>query len=223
MSHKGFHNLIESDNPEYKKAVYQKIESKLHLSAKKAEQKPNIWRNIAFRRTAIAAMAVLIVCLAVIIPLALKDKDKPDVRYCYTADCEMIELDCNARDYASQNSSSILFVDWYDVAEEVITTLYVNKADNEDIVYIEEVIINGETGDIIKVSVCDVSTKVDILEAYANICVVEAMIKGNKVLWRYDMMLSKAFFEYNGYKYYLELSYPMTENAILEIVEAMLP
>ena len=114
-------------------------------------------------------------------------------------------------------------MDWYDVAEEVITTLYVNKADNQDIVYIEEVIINGDTGDIIKVSVCDVSTKVDILEAYANICVVEAMIKGNKVLWRYNMMLSKAFFEYNGYKYYLELSYPMTENAILEIVEAMLP
>jgi len=223
MSHKNFHNLIESDNPEYKKAVYQKIESKLNLSAKKAEKKPNIWHNIAFRRTAIAAMAMLIVCLAIAIPLALKDKDKPDVRYCYMADCEKIELDCNAMEYASQNSSSILFVDWYDVAEEVITTLYVNKADNQDIVYIEEVIINGETGDIIKVSVCDVSTKVDILEAYANICVVEAMIKGNKVLWRYDMMLSKAFFEYNGYKYYLELSYPMIENAILEIVEAMLP
>ena len=203
--------------------MYQKIESKLHLSAKKAEKKPNIWHNIAFRRTAIAAMAVLIVCLAIVIPLALKDKDKPDVRYCYMADCEMIELDCNARDYASQNSSSILFVDWYDVAEEVITTLYVNKADNQDIVYIEEVIINGETGDQIKLSVCNVSTKVDILEGYASYCGNESIVKSIKVKWGRNNKVSSAFFEYNGYKYYLELSYPMTENAILEIVEAMLP
>lgn len=223
MNRKNFHNFIESDNPEYKKAVYQKIESKLNLSAKKVEKKASIWHKFTLKRTVFAAMAMLIVCLAIIIPLSLRDNDKDNTRYCYTADCEKIDIDCNVKEYASQNNLSILFVDLYDVAEEVITSTYVNKEDNTDIVYFEEIIVNGETGDVIKFSFCDTHTNVDILEEYKNNCDAQTVIKDRKILWKYANMVSNAYFEYNGYKYYLEIKYPSSENAILEIVEAMLP
>ena len=76
---------------------------------------------------------------------------------------------------------------------------------------------------MINLSFCDISTNVDILEEYKNNCDNEAIINNKKIFWRYGNIASKAYFEYNGYKYYLEMAYPSSENAILEIVEAMLP
>jgi len=215
--------MIESQNSEYKKAVHEKLQRRLNLSTEQTQHKVGFTRFFTLRRTVLAAMAVVILCLAVVIPFTLKDKDKSKIRYCYSADCEKVDVSYTIKDYGLQNNAPVLFVDWYDVAEEVVTSLYLDKDNNENVVYFEELIINGETGNVIKLSFCDLSTKVDVLEGYENSCDSETMIKKKKILWKHTQKLSKAYFEHKGYKYYLELAYPTSENAILEIIETMLP
>ena len=98
---------------------------------------------------------------------------------------------------------------------------YLNDT-GEEICYYEE-ILNGETGDFVKIYITDNRTDIDVLERIKEVCINSKEISEQIIKYNSLLMKACAFFEYQGYRYYLELSQPMTETAILDIVEELLP
>lgn len=230
MKYKKFHKLIEESNAGQKQATYQSIKEELNLpqtsepDKKSACKRRNFFKKPA-RLAACISAAVAVVCLAIILPFTLNSgatPQTPSERYCQASNCEGKRLDCTLKEYSEQNNLSILYLDWYDFADSQ-ATLFVNKEDETDIVYIEEELRDGgETGYVVRMYITDIHTKVDTFEYFTsseNIYNFSSV----QVYWSYETLRQRAYFEYNGYKYHIEMDNDIYEGKILEIVEAMLP
>ena len=230
MNYKKFHKMIEADNPERKEALYQRLNESLNIPGETVEptgKSVSVGRKpfkISYRLIASLSAALVVVCLAIIIPIALNNRvSPPSERYCYSADCQKIESDYSIKEYAERNNLPYLYINWYEIAENVQTSLFVNATDPNDVVYMHEKLLNGETGSIVSLSISDLYTKVDIFDDYWVLCANETSFKGVNMHWHQHYQISRAYFEYSGYRYFVELTYPMTEDSIIEIVESMLP
>lgn len=227
MNYNKFHKLIEEQNPEQKEEFYLKLKEKLNIpdEQQKVEEKKGsgfvTFFKKPYRVIACASAALVIICLSVLIPFALKNKT-PVERYCLSTDCTAVPIE-SIKKYSNDASVKLLYLDWYQTGEVIKSTTFFEKSDSKNFVYIEEEITNGQTGERVKLSVSDIYTKVDIFERFWESCVKEAHSDNVKVMWHYQSSSSKAFFEYEGYRYYIELYRPASEEAILDIVAEMLP
>ena len=230
MNHKKFHNIIEEENTEEKEALFGRIAESLNLPEETEEitekRVSTGWNPFKkhYRLIASLSSAFVVVCLAIIIPIALKSRVKtPSNRYSSSSDCLKVEIDYSVKDYAEVNNLPLLYIDWYDIADNVRTILYCDADDSTDIVYFEELITNGETGNTVFLYITDLYTQVDIFERFMELSKDETSLKNVDIHWHSGNTNSKAYFEYGNYRYFVELTYPMAEDEILEIVESMLP
>ena len=214
---------------------------------KPAEKPASKWRSSfknffkqPARLAACVSAAVAVACLAVILPFTLNGgsgsqtattdpSTTPEDRFCAAAACKEIELKYSLKEYSASNNLSLLYVDWYDVAD-IKTSLHVNKEDSTDIIYYQEILEHKHTGSIVELYVTDAHTKVDKFVEYAKICrqhYGESFNYG--IYWGIDRVVNgspysyKAWFRHDEYNYFIELIYPMTENDIFELIDSMLP
>lgn len=224
MKYKEFHKLIEEQNPEQKQALHKKLKQELNIAeAEQTQKKPTFSYKRFYRIFAGVSAAVAAVCLAIVLPLVLnRDTAVPTERYCHAADCVETVADYTVKDYSEQNNLSLLYIDWYDIADEIQTKVFVNTNDSSDIIYFEETLVNGETGDIATLYITELHTKVDIFEDVENSCENFEYISSVKVSWKYQNIKGTAYFEYSGRSYVIELKNPMAEDSVLDLVESML-
>ena len=223
-------------------------------AAEKQAQKPaSKWRSSfknffkqPARLAACISAAVAVACLAIMLPFTLNNRSGPQTattnpsttpedRYCAAATCKQIELKYSLKEYSQLNKLSLLYVDWYDVAD-IKTSMHVNDEDSTDIVYYEEALKHKYTGSIVELYITNLRTHVDKLEDYKKSCkkVYNAYTaytaKHSKVdvFWGFDRLaygkpyLYKAWFKYGNYIYVLVLRYPVNENSIFELIDSML-
>ena len=227
MNYDKFHKLIEEQNPEQKEEFYLKLKEKLNIpdEEQKVEEKKGsgfvAFFKKPYRVIACASAVLVIICLSVFIPFALKNKT-PAERYCIAGECIETKIQ-SIKEFSKDNSLNILYYNWYDTGEVISSKLFMDAKDNDKFVYITEEIVNGVTGDFVKLSITDIHTKVDIFEKYWNNCDKECLSKNIKVYWKAQNTSSMAYFEYDGYRYFVELDHPESEEAILDIVAEMLP
>lgn len=230
MKEKELHRRIEEQDPEIKRAIYEQLREDLIAAHKEGvaameksqpQPQPRVRRRWLF---AVVPACICVVLLAVMLPLLLKDKDNDSgVRYLYKNEYTTEVVSYTVHDYAVEHNLSLLYLDWYAVAEPVETKVHINLHDTTDLVFLEEKIINGETGDVVILYVTEKMTRTEILEMFWTFCTYEKEVKNISVKWGGDSLKSRAMFEYNGYRYYLELADPLTEDSIFEIIEEMLP
>ena len=218
MKEKDVHRLIEEQNTEKKAAMYAEFQSKHNLTAEKTVTKKKKHGLVV----SCAVAALVAVCLIIAIPIMLKNNERSSMRYCSISDCIPKDIDCTVKDYAADKGLPLLYIDWYDKAETIITRLLVNKDDEDDIIYIHELIQDGETGDIVDLAIVEQNIIVDSLAFYDEACTRTTTISNISVDWYYRNRVSAAIFKFNGYKYYIVLDEPMEEEAVLQIVEEML-
>lgn len=218
MRKKDIDNIIELQNLEEKQAFYEKLKSKLNLPD--SQPKPSKKRLSMPWKISIAAMLVVVVCLAIVLPVVLRDNNSE--RYCAAADCQVTQLDCTLKGYAEQKKMPLLYVDWYDVAEEIQTFLYTAACDTNDMVFLREMLVNGETGDIIILYLSDRNTRVDILDYFDEYCKNEIKVQNVTVYCDSAEQKSLAFFEFQDYRYYIEIFEPDRVDLIQDIIEGML-
>ena len=227
MNYDKFHKLIEEQNPEQKEEFYLKLKEKLNIpdEEQKVEEKKGsgfvTFFKKPYRVIACASAALVIICLSVFIPFALKNKT-PAERYCLSTDCIATPIE-SIKKYSNDASVELLYLDWYQTGEVIKSTTYFDKSDSKNFVYIEEELINGQTGERVKLSISDIHTKVDIFEKYWESCVKESYREDVRIMWHYQSTSGMAYFEYHGYRYFVELDHPESEEAILDIVAEMLP
>lgn len=223
------HNIIEARDKEGKAALFEKVQQKTADIPVPSKQVAN--RKRTFKLAFVALACICVVCLAIILPVSLKkhnDTYKPAPnpnptpdRYYHSNDCVALDLDITVKDYAQSRGIELLFLNWYDNAEDVITAYFVNAQDPDDLVYIEETLLNGDTGDKVILYITDNKTQLEDLQASIAFCINEYRIGDTVVKWCVDTQKGAAWFEYNSYRYYLELQEPVNETDILDIVESM--
>lgn len=225
MNKKNIHKLIEEKNPEGKAALRKKVMERVNLPEKseQIQKKPTFSYKRFYRIFAGVSAAVAAVCLAIVLPIVLnRGTAVPTERYCHAADCIETPIDYSIKEYSERNNLSLLYVDWYDIADEIQTSLFVNANNANDVVYLQERIFNGETGSVVILYVTDLYTKVDVFEDIGSIYDSTETIDTIQVHWVYQMNKGMAFFEYSNRRYYIELRYPMAEDSVLDLVESML-
>lgn len=211
--------VIENQDRDEKQALYEKLKQRLNLPD--SQPKSSRKRLSMPWKISLASILVLVVCLAITLPIVLKDGSELD-RYCSSADCIEIELECTLKDYAEQTGRPLLYVHWYDVSEDTQTFLYTNINNANDMVYMQEMFMNSETGDIVCLFLSDSHTRVDALDIYHNNCTNKFNVKNVSINWCDATTESLAFFEYQGYRYYIEILEGNREDLIRDIVEGML-
>ena len=193
------------------------------------------------RLAACVSAAVAIVCIAVFLPFTLNNRSgsqtattnpstTPEDRFCAAATCKQLELKYSLKEYSARNNLSLLYVDWYDVAE-IKTSMYVNKENSFDIVYYEEILRHKYTGSIAELYVTDLRTNVDILLDYMKACKNKYVPQNPRatVYWGSDVVendehnMYTASILYNNRAYILVLRYPISENSFFELIDSMLP
>lgn len=215
------HKLIEQQNPEAKERLWQRIKSELDLpdnppAPAPVAAKPKVWK----RWTAIAAALVCVITLSIVLPLTLGGEK---VRFCDSEHYTVAGLEQTLKEYSSAHNGNIMYVDWYDSAEEVTTEYAYMKTNVNDIVYFREDIINGETGEELTVSVTDNRTRVDIFNQYYNNEGNSETVKNISIKYLISFSSSSAIFEYDKHIYYLELAVGNAQERLTEIIESMLP
>lgn len=219
---------IEKISQEYKdeKApLYEKIHERVEdMIVQQASKRKKL---TAFYKVLPVALAmVLILSLAIVLPIVLQsDETTPGgdtpIRY---SDLELVTEPLPAGDnlkkYASDNKESYLYIDMYEIAEDVETYRIYQKDDENVTVYLQESFIHGETGYFVRLTVMKSNIIVDSFDT---------RIKDSQDLFGYDVDIryeigrqkSNAQFEYEGYKYYLELKDEIDESFLTEIIDNM--
>ena len=259
MKYTKYDKFIDESYPKERQAVYEKLKKELGLPddfdspaesrSVTAVQKPASRWHVLLKKPArliacISAMAV--VCLAIILPFITYGDDlqattpnpgqttPPTLtstdRFYKVEECKEIGITYSLKEYSELNSLSLLYVNWYDMAE-IKTSLHVDSQDQADVVYFEEILVHKGTGSIVELYITDVNTKVDKVENYKKGCLNSYIVKRPiiKVFWGADALengeyhVYKAYFTFGKYDYAVVLRYPVDENSIFDLIDSMLP
>ena len=222
MKEKDIHNLIEQQEPEKKQAAFKRIQERLNIAEVPAVQTAKPKKSVKKRAFAWSAVMAVALCLAIVLPITLTGTPDVKDRYCVAGDYETYPTEFNIEQYASNINQKILFVDWYDIAEECLTDLYVNVNDRNDMIYLQELLVNGETGEIVDLYITDKRTKVDILSRWDS-CTTVKQLEDTEVLLDVTFQSLFATFKYGDFVYYLGITNVDSESRALEIIASMLP
>ncbi len=217
-------DAIESVNTERKENMRERLHRDLDLPLEEA-QTTSRRKFFNIKSLVFGATGIIAVCLAIVLPLSLKQPQSqpPKDRYSSTSELSHKDLGYTLKEYGELIGKNILYLDWYDVADDIYTEKNFKPEDENDILYIDEDLYYEETGDHVQILVTDVNTHVDLLDHIQEICIYDYEYNGTKILWSNDLMTqSNAFFEYDGYKYYVRVFQALTEETILDTVKEIL-
>lgn len=217
-------DAIESVNNEKKAEMRAQLHARLGIQI--CDEKPIKRRRRFFDYKAIAfgSVGLCAVCLAIILPIAFRDTAPNNQdRYKYTSsELSYVDLGYTVKEYAGQFGENLLYVDWYDIADDCITSKYFLSNDEDNLIYISEDLYNGETGDHISTAIIDTNIYIDTFEAMELTCGNKYECNSTEIFWAYNPFVAHAYFKYDGYKYYLQLFEPTEREAILDIAKDML-
>lgn len=225
MNERKFHKLIEKQNTEEKKAVWQKIQAELE-PYRKPEKKPFFVRYKKW----VVTFAACFVCLAIVIPISLRYialnkkvessfDDQP--RYCTSDEYEIKPYEKTLKEFSLSTNQSILYLDWYSNNMGLESNIYADKETGE-ILCFKEWIVSGETGDDVTISVSSKDIIMDFIDENVKSLNNIKIVKTTSVHWLMTSMEASAYFEFQDYCYYLYIYYPMSEQTIFDVVQQML-
>lgn len=217
MRERDVHNLIEQQESEAKQRIYGSIKERADFSPSVKKQP---------RRIKLAVLATVMTCLvvlAVVLPITLRSNKNDGTRFCDASQYQVEQVTQTLKEYSQQKNSGMLYVDWYNVAEDVQTQIAYNVDDHADVVFFQEGIINGETGETVILYITDNKTSVDILKNYQN-CNEEISVADSVVNWTIDQVLYTTYikFTHKDYTYYLEFDNAYDEQQISQLVDDMI-
>lgn len=215
MREKDIHNLIEQEEAEAKQRIWARISPQLGLES--TSKQPPVAKRKTWKWATLAIALVCIVTLSIVLPLTLKDSGS---RYCDYDDYTTDSLGKTLQEYFSEHNKSLLYVDWYGVAEEVKTSYGYMVGNKNDIVFFEEKFI-ATTGEELTFAVTDNKTQVDKYKFFYENC-TELAVKNATVKFSSSRGYTNATFEYKGYIYYLRLKVDDGQERLTEIIEDML-
>lgn len=222
MKERNLHKIIEEQNTEEKKVVWQDIEPNI------CQKKSSNSFFVRYKRLFVA-LASCFVCIAVILPVTLRyiKNDQPgsggddDPRYCTSDEYKIETVDQTLKQYALEFNKTFLFLDWYENSI-VCEIKHIKDIVTSEILCWNERIINGNTGDEVTLSITSKNIIMDFIDEKVKFLDKEYFIDDVTLKWAFATFEAYAYFEYEEYCYYLYFYYPMSEQTIFDVVEEML-
>ena len=194
--------------------THEQVEASIvaHAQAKKKRKKLFV--------SLMSVAAVLIVTLAVVLPIVLQPQEQ-EIRYSDENKLLPDFLDCNLKEYYSNNNLSLLYLDLYEYAEDITTKRFYEEGKENITVYLSETFTDGNTGYRYQITVMKRNFVVESFEARTE---EYQSTKIGDIEISYVLVKNSAAakFEYNGYKYYLKINDGVTLDFLTATIESML-
>ena len=217
MTDKEIYQQIE-EHREEAQALYERIHEGVEASIVKHAQTKK--RRKKFMTGFLSIAAVLVITLAIVLPIVLQPLEDEEIRY---NDANVLlpdDLDCNLKEYYTINKLSLLYLDWYENAEDVFTVRYYEEGKEKETVYLCETITDENTGNSVEVSVMKRNVVVESLDNRFEETQTTT-VSNTQVIYVLKKDLALVKFEYQGYKYYLEFDDERTLDFLLATIESM--
>ena len=216
MTDKEIFQTIEEYSEEAN-ALYERIHEQVEASiVKHAQAKKRRKKLLA----GILSVAVaLVVTLGIVLPIVLQPQDE-EVRYSDLNALLQDKLEYNLKEYNVINNMSLLYLDWYEDAEELVTERYYEAGKESETVYLQESFTDGNTGRQVQITVMKQNIVLESLDERFEESETTTVDNTHIIYTLYrDRGIAK--FEYQGYKYYLELTYDIDLDFLVETIESM--
>ncbi|MCH5152810.1 MAG: hypothetical protein J1F68_02465 [Clostridiales bacterium] len=213
----------DEKTPLYKK-IHERVEDMIVQQARKRKRIKTFYKTFP-----VALAMVLVISLAIVLPIVLQPNETtpggaPSIWY---SDSDITSQPLPTGDtlkkYVAENNESFLYIDMYEVAEDIDTQRYYKKDDESITVYLQETFTHTETGYFIRLTVKKNNIIVESLDNEIN---EPQTLSVNNVTVYYGITRQDAIaqFEYDGYKYYLgfaDIDEYFTVEFIAEIISNM--
>ena len=203
----------EAANAQYAK-IHEQVEASIvkHAQAKKRRKK--LFSGI------LPIAVVLVITLAIVLPIVLQPQDEEVIRYSDADSLLFDTLDNNLKEYYAKNNLSLLYLDWYEYAEELYTARYYEEGNESNTVYLYEEFVDGNTSYGVKLSIMKRNIVVESLDARFGESPT-TMSGDIDITYTLKKNLGIAKFEYQGYKYYLQINGEITLDFLNETIKSM--
>ena len=141
-------------------------------------------------------------------------------RYCDGSQYTIVPVSKTVKEYSAEIGKDLLYFDWYDQTDYLENFAY-QLNDTQEIICYKEIQTDINTGCLVTLYITDSHTKLDFLSPY-EVFENTASVKNVTVDWRINRSMAYSYFQYNGFKYYLELRDPIDESHILTVTELLL-
>ncbi|MDE5562500.1 MAG: hypothetical protein K2J01_03010 [Clostridiales bacterium] len=183
-------------------------------------------RKFAF----ISAIAAIVVCVAVIVPCAVllpnrnngtDNGGKENIRYCKQDEYEKSDVEYTILEYRENNNRNFLYFDWYELGEDCTTYCYTSNADNE-VLCLEEEMFLPQSNEFVQLSITKANVYLNAFDPKITSCDKEHTVDNHIVKWVIQEGNATCIFEYNGYRYFIQIKKGQDENRLFELVAELL-
>ena len=190
----------------------------------KPKKRPFVLRK---RVLAVCASVLLVAGLSVgagfyFASLQQAENPQDEIRYCAQSEYTPNEVTQTLKEYSLQKDGKILFFDWYEQLETLTNFSYTLKDTSETIAFKEE-FLNMENGYEIALSVTDKLTQVEEFENHTNFCNNTTTIQEIQVRYTFNKTEGSMMWEYDGYKYYMDVMGVFSEDEMFSLLTELLP
>lgn len=202
-----FEKLVIEQNPEQKKASWQKIQKMLEEDEQETVADIKFGNTLAKsffsnRRNIIiiVSSALVLLTAAILMLVFLLPEPLPPKRYCAMGDYYIVSSDISIKEYSEQNDLSLFY---FEDSEYAVYEHYKLKDDDEIICLKEE--LSDEDGNYISYYITDKNTEIDILTNYSNLCINKINVKTVDVNWVVHMNTTLITFNQGDWNYYINI------------------
>lgn len=215
---------LERDGINTQSEILDELKRRYPQYVKQSETKrePNKKRRVAV----IATLAAVAASVAIIVPCALllpnKGDDGKNDYYCAQGEYSEGACEYTLREYSENYcGGNILYFDWYDVAEDLITTCYIRNNDKE-VLCVEECGYLVDSDELIYLSVTKSNVYLSMFDAKINECKKKQSVDDHTVKWNLNGNEVACIFEDSGYRYFIRIPQGQDENRLFELVTELL-
>ncbi len=222
-----FEKLVIKQNPEQKKASWQKIQKMLEEDEQETVADIEFGNTLAKgffsnRRNIIimVSSALVLLTAAILMLVFLLPEPLPPKRYCAMGDYRIEPSMVSIEDYSEQSNLDLLYFDWYKDAEYVVETHY-KLIDTDEVVCLKEELIDS-FGNYISFYITDNNTEIDILTNYSETCNLSIIINNVEVNWGYYVNTTRVSFNYNEWNYYVGIQSIVEQSTVENLLKTLI-
>ena len=177
--------------------IHEQVETSIVKHAKAKKRRKKLFAGI------LSVAVVLVVTLAIVLPIVLQPQGDNEIRYSDADALSREVLDCNLKEYYEAiGNQSLLYLDWYEYAEDLFTVRYYEDGQENNTVCLRESFTDGYNGYHVELSVMKQNIVIESLEDKFEE-IQTANVGDTQIVYALKKSWALAKFEYRGYKYYL--------------------
>ncbi len=219
-----FEKLVIKQNPEQKKASWQKIQKMLEEDEQETVADIEFGNTLAKgffsnkRNIIIMVSSALVLLTAAILMLVyLLPEPLPPKRYCTMSDYYMENANVSIEEYSKQNNLSL----YYFEGVEYAFGEHYKLSDTNEIICLKDELIDTN-GNYLLYYVTDVYTEIDVLSNYIGVCTNSIHVNSIEAKWGTYMNTICIVFNQGDWNYYINIDNIVEQDYVENLLKTLI-